>query len=249
MSESTTLVIIPTFNEAENISSITSRLRVSVPEADVLIVDDSSPDGTGDIADSIAGQDPHVHVLHRTEKTGLGTAYVAGFQWGLDDGYEVLVQMDADGSHQPEELPGLLEALSCADMVKGSRYIPGGQMKDWPWLRQLVSRAGGLWIRLLLGIECRDITGGFNAFHAQTLRTILPHLSSQGYNIQTDLTWNVISAGMTVRETPITFINRQHGKSKMNLKIGIESLIKTTRWGLKHRFRGQHSGVSSSQSL
>ena len=163
------LVIIPTYNELENIELITSRLRRAVPQAHILIADDNSPDGTGDVADRLAEADDHIHVMHRQGKQGLGAAYIAGFRWGLDRGYDVLVEHDADGSHQPEQLPLLLDALKHADMVKGSRYVAGGSVVNWPKSRELLSRGGSLWTRLMLGIPVKDITGGFNAFRAATL--------------------------------------------------------------------------------
>ena len=167
------LVIIPTFNEAQNIESIVSRLRRSVPEAHVLVVDDNSPDGTGELVDALVAQDDHVHVLHRRGKEGLGAAYLAGFHWGLERGYGVLVEHDADNSHQPEQLPSLLAALEHADMVKGSRWVKGGSVVNWPWTRKFLSRGGSLYIRLMLGMPYRDITGGFNAFRADALDKII----------------------------------------------------------------------------
>ncbi len=230
------LVIIPTFNEKENIEAICERLRRAAPRADILIADDNSPDGTGRIADRMADADPQIHVMHRTAKNGLGAAYLAGFRWGLERGYDALVEMDADGSHQPEQLPGLLTALEGADMVKGSRYVPGGQVVNWPKTRELLSRGGSLWTRLMIGLPVADITGGFNAFRAATLKAIIGHITSAGYNFQVDLTWQVVSRGMTVAEVPITFVERQLGQSKMSGAIVIEALLKTTAWGLSHRF-------------
>lgn len=242
-----TLVIIPTYNEKDNIEIICSRLRAAVDEADILIADDNSPDGTGLIADRMADVDPHIHVMHRTAKNGLGAAYLAGFRWGLDHGYDALVEMDADGSHQPEQLPSLLAALENADMVKGSRYVPGGSVVNWPRTRLLLSRGGSWWTRLMIGIPVADITGGFNAFRAATLRAIIDEITSVGYNFQVDLTWRVISKGMTVAEVPITFIERERGQSKMSGSIVVEALLKTTAWGLSYRLgqlgrwaRGKH---------
>lgn len=238
------LVIIPTYNEAENIETIVSRLRRANPEADVLIADDNSPDGTGNIADTLAGTDPHVHVMHRRGKEGLGAAYLAGFHQGLDEGYDVLVEMDADGSHQPEQLPRLLGALQRADMVKGSRYVPGGKVVNWPKYREIISRGGGVWTRLMLGIRVKDPTGGFNAFRATTLRSIdLDEVASAGYCFQLDLTWRVLKAGMTVSEVPIEFVEREYGNSKMSRAIVVEALIRTTLWGIDHR-AGQLRGLA-----
>lgn len=229
------LVIIPTYNEIENIEPITARLRKSVPQADILIADDNSPDGTGDAADRLAAVDDHIHVLHRKGKEGLGAAYLAGFRWGIDRGYDVLVEHDADGSHQPEQLPLLLEALKDADMVKGSRWVPGGSTVNWPLSRKLLSRGGSLWTRLMLGMPVKDPTGGLNAFRAATLRAIMDDISSVGYNFQVDLTWNALQKGFTVAEVPIEFVERERGDSKMNSKIVLEALLRTTAWGARHR--------------
>lgn len=229
------LVIIPTYNEAENIEPIIARLRRSVPTAHVLVADDNSPDGTGEIADRIAEADDHVHVMHRKGKEGLGAAYLAGFTWGLDKGYDVLVEHDADGSHQPEQLPAVLDALKTADMVKGSRYVQGGSVVNWPKSRELLSRGGSIWTRLMLGIPVKDITGGLNAFRAATLRQVMPRISSVGYNFQVDLTWQTLQQGLVVKEVPIEFIERERGQSKMSSKIVVEALTRTTLWGIKHR--------------
>ena len=230
------LVCIPTYNEALNIEGVVGRLRTAVPAAEVLVVDDNSPDGTGDIADSLAAKDTNIHVLHRTGKSGLAAAYVAAFRWGLERGYDVLVEMDADGSHRPEELPRLLAALEHADMVKGSRWVPGGSVVNWPKSREYLSRAGNLYTRLLLGVPVKDITGGFNAFRAQTLRDIgLDNIAAAGYFFQTDMTINTIESGHRVAEVPITFEERQHGESKLDSSIFVESLARTTAWGLRRR--------------
>lgn len=230
------LVIIPTYNEAQNVESIIARLRRAVPAAHILVADDNSPDGTGQIADRLAASDDHVHVLHRTGKEGLGAAYLAGFDWGLARGYDVLVEHDADGSHQPEQLPLLLEALEDADMVKGSRWVPGGKVVNWPKSREILSRGGNLWVRLWLGIHLKDATGGFNAFRAQTLRGInLDQVASAGYCFQVDLAWRAIKKGYTVVEVPIEFVEREFGDSKMSKNIVFEAMARTAWWGIKHR--------------
>lgn len=231
------LVVVPTYNESQNIEAIVTRLRKAVPEAHVLIADDNSPDGTGDIADRLADSDEHVHVMHRAGKQGLGAAYLAGFEWGLKRGYGVLVQHDADGSHQPEQLPRLLEALGeGADMVKGSRWVPGGSVVNWPTSRKLISQGGSLWTRLWLGIPVKDVTGGFNAFKADTLRGLnLDEVASAGYCFQIDLVWRALKQGYRVREVPIEFVEREFGASKMSQNIVIEALIRTTLWGVEHR--------------
>ncbi len=230
------LVIIPTYDERENIDMITSRLRASVPAAHILVADDNSPDGTGQRADELAAADDHIHVLHRLGKEGLGAAYLAGFAWGLEQGYGVLVEHDADGSHQPEQLPLLLEALRDADMVKGSRWVPGGKVVNWPKSREILSRGGSLWTRMMLGVPLRDATGGFNAFRAATLRGIkVDEIASAGYCFQIDLGWRALKAGFRVVEVPITFVEREYGQSKMSQKIVAEALVRTTWWGVKHR--------------
>ncbi len=230
------LVVIPTYNERENIDMITSRLRAAVPDAHILIADDNSPDGTGQRADELAAVDDHIQVLHRLGKEGLGAAYLAGFAWGLERGYGVLVEHDADGSHQPEQLPLLLDALRDADMVKGSRWVPGGKIVNWPKSRQLISKSGSLWTRWMLGVPLKDATGGFNAFRADTLRGIkLDQIASAGYCFQIDLAWRSLKAGYRVVEVPITFVEREYGKSKMSQKIAAETPIRTTWWGVKHR--------------
>ncbi|MFG2149250.1 polyprenol monophosphomannose synthase [Streptomyces sp. NPDC048696] len=230
------LVIIPTYNEAENIKPIVSRVRAAVPEAHVLIADDNSPDGTGKIADELAGTDENVHVLHRKGKEGLGAAYLAGFRWGVDEGYGVLVEMDADGSHQPEELPRLLTALKGADLVLGSRWVPGGRVVNWPKSREFLSRGGSTYSRLLLGVPIRDVTGGFRAFRRETLEGLgLDEVASQGYCFQVDLARRAIAAGYHVVEVPITFMEREYGDSKMSKDIVVEALWRVTAWGVGAR--------------
>jgi dolichol-phosphate mannosyltransferase len=239
------LVIIPTYNEAENIENITSRLRTSVPEAHVLIADDNSPDGTGKLADALAAGDDHVHVMHRLGKEGLGAAYLAGFEWGLEHGYDVLVEMDADGSHQPEQLPKLLSALEGADLVLGSRWVRGGRVVNWPRSREVLSRGGNLWTRIALGIPLKDATGGYRAFRRETLLGLgLDDVASAGYCFQVDLAWRALKAGFRVVEVPITFVERQYGDSKMSQKIVIEALARTTAWGIAHRAHQVKSLVS-----
>ena len=231
-------VIIPTYNERDNIEIITSRVRSAVPDADLLVVDDNSPDGTGEIADKLAGEDPHVHILHRAGKAGLGAAYIAGFRWALEQGYAALVEMDADGSHQPEELPRLLAALAEADLVLGSRDVPGGAVLNWARSRELLSRGGNTYTRLMLGLKLKDATGGYRAFRASTLRRIdLDDVDSQGYCFQIDLARRTIRAGMTVTEVPITFVEREHGASKMSRAIVVEALWRVTVWGVATRLR------------
>jgi dolichol-phosphate mannosyltransferase len=232
------LVVIPTYNEAESLEPVTGRLRAAVPEADVLVVDDGSPDGTGEIADRLAAADPAVHVLHRSEKAGLGAAYIAGFRWALADGYDVVVEMDSDGSHAPEELPRLLTALREADLVIGSRWVPGGQIRNWPLYRQVISIGGSTYARLLLRFPVRDSTSGYRAFRRQVLEEVkLDEVASQGYCFQIDLAWKTWRSGFRVREVPITFTEREVGRSKMSRAIVLEALWRVASWGLTSRSR------------
>ncbi|MGH3463410.1 MAG: polyprenol monophosphomannose synthase [Kribbellaceae bacterium] len=238
------LVIIPTYNEAENIEPIVARVRTSVPEAHILVADDNSPDGTGELADKLAAADEHVHVLHRKGKEGLGAAYIAGFDWGLDNGYGVLVEMDADGSHQPEELPRLLDALGSADLVLGSRYVKGGAVRNWPKHREVLSRGGNIYTRLAIGVPLADATGGYRAFRRETLEGIgLDQVASAGYCFQVDLAWRALKKGFRVVEVPITFIERERGTSKMSQAIVVEAMLKVGRWGVAHRARQVRNGV------
>jgi dolichol-phosphate mannosyltransferase len=230
------LVCIPTYNEAESLEPLVGRLRAAVPGADVLIVDDGSPDGTGAIADRLTAADPAIHVLHRPTKSGLGAAYQAAFAWGLDRDYGTLVEMDADGSHQPEQLPRLLAALADADLVIGSRWVPGGGVQNWPVVRQLISKGGNLYTRLALGTPLRDTTAGFRAFRRRTLLSVdLTEVASQGYCFQIDLAWRALRRGFVVVEVPIDFIERERGVSKMSNRIVAEALLRTTIWGAEHR--------------
>ncbi|MEU6432013.1 polyprenol monophosphomannose synthase [Microbispora sp. NPDC046973] len=236
------LVIVPTYNERENLPLITRRLREALPDVHLLVADDNSPDGTGRIADELAEADDHVHVLHRTSKQGLGAAYIAGFRWGLAEGYDVLVEMDADGSHQPEELHKLLDAVTDgADLAIGSRWMPGGKTVNWPFSRELLSRGANTYVRLVLGIPVRDATAGFRAYRAATLEKIgLDDVESQGYCFQVDLTLRTVRQGLRVTEMPITFVERTVGSSKMSRKIIFEAFWRVAIWGvagLGERFR------------
>lgn len=231
------LVITPTYNEAENIEPIIARLRAAVPTAHSLIVDDNSPDGTGAIADRMAAADDHIHVLHRPGKGGLAAAYLAGFAWGLDAGNDVLVEMDADGSHQPELLPEMLAALRDrdADMVKGSRWMRGGAT-DQDKSREMLSRLANIWVQVAMNLPVRDSTGGYNVFRSSILRRMnLEGVASKGYTFQVDMTRRVIEAGGTVTEVPIYFPDRQIGVSKMSGSIIKEALARTAEWGLDRR--------------
>ncbi len=230
------LVIIPTYNEIDNVHRIISRVRSAVPEADILVADDNSPDGTGARADELAASDESIHVMHRLGKEGLAAAYMAGFAWGLEHGYEVLVEMDADGSHQPEQLPLLLDALRDADLVLGSRWIPGGEVVNWPKSREVLSRGGNLYTRMALSLSLKDATGGYRAFRASTLRRLqLDDLASQGYCFQVDMARRALAQDLRVVEVPITFVEREFGTSKMSGSIVREALWRVTVWGAQER--------------
>ncbi|WP_353651220.1 polyprenol monophosphomannose synthase [Nakamurella sp. A5-74] len=249
------LVIVPTYNERENLPLVLDRLRVAVPDADVLVVDDGSPDGTGEIADQRAAADDRISVMHRTEKNGLGAAYIAGFGWGLDRGYDILVEMDADGSHPPEHLPRLLSASAHADLVIGSRYVPGGKIMNWPVSRHLISRGGNLYVRAALGLGVKDVTAGYRAYRSQVLRTLdLPTVSSRGYCFQVEMTMRTVDAGFAVAEVPITFTEREIGESKMSGDIVQEAYVNVTKWGIGRRWNqlrhlGSRSGTRNPESV
>ena len=236
MSVGSVLVIVPTYNEVENLEIIAGRLHAAVPDAHLLVVDDNSPDGTGKLADELAGREDWVHVLHRTGKEGLGAAYLAGFAWAKKQGYDVVVEMDADGSHAPEQLPRLLAALEHADLVLGSRWVEGGRVENWPKSREVLSRGGNTYTRLALGLPLRDATGGYRAYRRAVLDTVLEQqVHSQGYCFQVDLAWQLWKAGHRVVEVPITFVERVRGESKMSRAIVVEALWRVTVWGVTSR--------------
>ncbi|PPF82262.1 dolichol-phosphate mannosyltransferase [Subtercola sp. Z020] len=228
---------MPTYREKDTIAAMIDRILSANPAVDILVVDDSSPDGTGEIVDAIALTEPRVHILHRTEKNGLGTAYVAGFGWALEQGYDYIIEMDADGSHQPEELPRLLKLLdNGANLGIGARWIPGGKTENWPWYRKLISRSGTTYARIMLSSKLHDITSGYRGFTADTLRSLdLSRLDSAGYCFQIELAWLVERSGGVVREFPITFVERLEGQSKMTSGIVVEALAKVTSWGVASR--------------
>jgi len=237
-----TLVIVPTYNELDSLESIVHRIRAAVPAADLLVVDDASPDGTGVLADRLASVDPAITVLHREGKDGLGRAYLAGFDHALARGYTHIVEIDADGSHDPAELPAMLDLARTADLVIGSRWVAGGAVRNWPWLRQAISRAGNAYSRAVLRSRIRDITAGYRVFSANALRSLhLDDVSSQGYCFQVELAWRLERAGRTVVEHPITFVERENGQSKMHLGIVLEALLRVTVWGM--------TGTPSSKSV
>lgn len=232
------LVVVPTYNEKDNLPKIVARLRAAVPSAHTLVADDNSPDGTGRVADRLAAADPNVHVAHRLGKEGLGAAYLDAFGWALEHGYDVVVEMDADGSHQPEQLPLLLDALRDADLVLGSRYVPGGSVVNWPKSREMLSRGGNWYTRKALRLPLRDATGGYRAFRSTALRELdLDGVGSAGYIFQVDLAYRAVRGGLRVKEVPIEFIEREVGTSKMSQSIVTEALWRVTVWGGRERFR------------
>ena len=243
-----TLVIIPTFNERENLPLIVGRVHKARPDVHILIVDDGSPDGTGELADELALADTdRVHVMHRSSKGGLGAAYLAGFAWGLNREYSVLVEMDADGSHPPEQLHRLLDAVDRgADLAIGSRYVPGGEVRNWPRRRMVLSRTANGYSRILLGVDIHDITAGYRAYRREVLEKIdLAAVDSKGYCFQIDLTWRTINNGFIVVEVPITFTEREFGQSKMSGSNIREALFKVAEWGVRGRMdRARGVGVT-----
>ena len=240
-------MVIPTYDERENLEWIVGRLRRAVPAVDVLVVDDGSPDGTGEVADRLAAADPQITVLHRSEKAGLGAAYLHGFRIALERGYDVIGEMDADGSHQPEQLPDLLAALTDADLVIGSRWVRGGTVVNWPLSRRVLSVGGNLYARLLLGIPVHDVTAGYRLFRRTTLECLDLHsVESAGYIFQTDLAYRTLRAGLRVVEVPIEFVERVRGNSKMSRDVAVESLRRITAWGVRERL-GQLRGVVSKE--
>ncbi len=231
-------MIIPTYNEAENLENIVARTFATAPFANILVVDDASPDGTGELADRLAGADARLQVLHRTAKSGLGAAYLAGFELAFDQGYDVIAQMDADGSHPPESLPAMLTELdrAGAGLVIGSRWTTGGSVVDWPRSRELLSRSANAYARAALGIRVKDSTAGFRAYRASALQSIdLTRIDSEGYCFQIEMTLCLLAAGFTVREVPIVFRDRTRGESKMSGGIVIEAMTRVTGWGLGRR--------------
>ena len=237
-------VLIPTYNERDNLPGIVARVRANVPAADVFVLDDASPDGTGQVADDIAAADPQVHVVHRAGKDGLGKAYLAGFAIVLERGYDAAVEMDADGSHLPEQLPSLLAALGEADLVIGARWVKGGEVRNWPVRRKVLSVGANLYTKVLLGMSVNDATAGYRVYRTSALRTMGLHgVESQGYCFQIDLTLRAVRAGLTVVEVPITFVEREVGVSKMGPDIVREALTSVTMWGVEHRL-GQLRSVA-----
>jgi dolichol-phosphate mannosyltransferase len=239
------LVVIPTYNERANLAGIVARLRAAVPEASVLVVDDASPDGTGALADRLAAADPAIQVMHRPGKNGLGAAYLDAFAWALERDFDPIVQLDADGSHLPEQLPSLLDALSVPDaagrtpdLVIGSRWVPGGSIVNWPRYREVLSRSGSAYARWILQLPVRDVTAGYRAFRAAALRDLhLDLVHTLGYGFQVDMLWHAHEAGLVAAEVPVTFVERELGDSKMSLGIVLEAMVRVTAWGVGSWFR------------
>ena len=230
------LVVIPTYNERENLGPILDRLHKALPDVHVLVVDDGSPDGTGELADERAAANENLHVMHRTVKSGLGAAYIAGFRWGLAREYETIVEMDADGSHAPEDLPRLLDAVGDADLSIGSRYVPGGSVVNWPVRRQVLSRGANVYTQVALGMRIKDITAGFRAYRRHVLEKLaLDEVASHGYCFQIDLTLRTADAGYDIVEVPITFTEREIGESKMSGSIIREAFMRVAAWGVQRR--------------
>lgn len=239
-----TLIILPTYNEAQNLPRVVRQLRAAVPDAAILVVDDDSPDGTGTIADDLARAHRDLHVLHRPGRNGLGAAYRAAYDWALDRGFDTLVQMDADGSHQPADLPRLLAAALNSDVVVGSRWVRGGGAVQWPFRRMLLSRAGSSYAHVMLGLPFKDITGGFRVFSARALRDIdAASVDSRGYCFQIEMLMRANDAGLSITEVPITFVDRQFGESKMSRSIVREALAAVTAWGWQRRTGGRSRAV------
>jgi dolichol-phosphate mannosyltransferase len=236
------LVIMPTFNEIDSLTPVSRHLLATVPGVDLLIVDDSSPDGTGTLADTIAAGDPRVHVLHRADREGLGRAYLAGFTWARAGGYGIVVEMDADGSHPAETLPSMLDALvttAGAGLVIGSRWVPGGAVVNWPRSRLLLSRAANTYARLALRVPAYDITAGYRAYPIEVVSAISADIDSRGYSFQIEMALRVYEAGYDILEVPIVFREREAGRSKMSLGVVVEAMAGVTRWGVRRRFGGR----------
>jgi dolichol-phosphate mannosyltransferase len=244
-------LVLPTYNEAENVEAMVDallpRLASAAPEHRLLIVDDNSPDGTGRIADELAGRHEAVEVLHRTGKEGLGRAYLAGFAHAIERGADLLLEMDCDFSHDPADVPRLIEAAAGADLVLGSRYIPGGGVAGWKWYRRLLSRGGSWYARMILRVHVRDLTGGFKCFHRRVLEAIdLDDIQADGYGFQIEMTYRTIQAGFEVREVPIVFHDRRAGESKMNPRIAVEAVWKVP--ALRRRMRAAKPSLPAGRS-
>jgi len=239
------VVLIPTYNERENLPRIVARVRAAVPAADILVLEDNSPDGTGAVADELAAVDPAVHVMHRPGKQGLGAAYKAGFAWAIERGYDAAIEMDADGSHQPEQLPSLLRAAEDADLVIGARWVKGGSVVNWPAHRKVLSVGANIYTKVMLGLPVNDATGGYRVYRTSALQAMdLDSVSSAGYGFQVDMTVALVRAGLTAVEVPIEFVEREIGESKMSGNIVTEAFVNVGKQGLAHR-AGQLRGLAA----
>jgi dolichol-phosphate mannosyltransferase len=232
-----TLVCVPTYQEAANVDRFLRAVRASAPDADLLVCDDNSPDGTGELAEQTGAELGRVQVLHRPGKEGLGAAYREGFRWGLDQGYDVIIQMDCDFSHDPAMIPTLLDAVADGvDCAIGSRYVPGGSTPGWPLHRRMLSRYGNRYTAGVLRLGIKDATGGFRAYRASTLETIdIDSTRANGYAFQSEVALRMVQAGLRLEEIPITFVDREYGTSKMSVKIMAESMARVTTWGIRSR--------------
>ncbi len=231
---SSTLICVPTYNEAGNIERLVGAVHANEPDVHILVIDDDSPDGTGELADRLAADDERIFVLHRSEKQGLGRAYIDGFAWALERGYERIVEMDADFSHRPRDLPELLRQLDNYDVVVGSRYVAGGSTRDWGLLRRMVSRGGGFYARLVLGCDIRDLTAGFVGWRREVLQTLkLDDVEASGYVFQVEMKYRAHQAGFRIIEIPIVFPDREVGDSKMTPDIALEALVRLWKIRLK----------------
>lgn len=245
-----TLIIIPTYNEVENLRPLLKELFTYAPATDVLIVDDNSPDGTGQLADDIHNENPQVHVLHRAGKLGLGTAYIAGFKYAIEHGYDAAFEMDADFSHDPRYLPDFLNKIEQADLVIGSRYIPGGDTPNWSFSRRFISGGGNIFARFMLGLPIHDCTAGYRCYRREVLERIgLDSVESQGYAFQVEMAYRVRRQGFKIVETPIIFMDRRVGKSKMSRTIFLEAFtyVLRTRFGLNKKTSGPSSPEREAQ--
>lgn len=233
------LVILPTFNEIENIEEVLNKIRISLPQGSVLVVDDNSPDGTADKAEELSKNLGRIQVLRRQKKSGLGSAYRDGFSWGIDNGFNVLIEMDADLSHDPAALGSLVDPFQDSfDLVIGSRYIPGGHIPNWSWQRRLLSKSGNQYAKIMLGLPVNDSTAGFRAYSASILKAIdLSTIHAEGYGFQIEMTYAVSQLGGKIKEVPISFVDRVRGTSKMSINITLEALWLVTKWGVTRKKR------------
>jgi dolichol-phosphate mannosyltransferase len=232
------VILLPTYNEAGNLERMVAAIHQQLPAADVLVIDDNSPDGTGQIAERLAAADPRVKVAHRPGKQGLGVAYRFGYRWALDHGYPRIVQMDCDFSHAPSDLPRMLALLDHHPVVVGSRRVPGGGADGWPWYRNLISKAGSVYARTVLSSPVRDLTTGFKGFRAEALRALdLDRLRTDGFGFQIEVTSHLLAKGLEVHEMPIRFADRTVGESKMSTRIFVEAMLKV--WSIRGSVRAE----------